>query len=161
MAAAQAGSRGFPAAESTADTPARTLILGGKHIGMQCSGNTVQAVPLQSSKDRPDRLSCRSYLMALTEGRSTEDEARVKAAWERQARIETDAVKEAIRRWKDEMASMRRAGAVDRHPTAISMMLKWFEPLSESIAAEQQQASSQSYSCRSLQHCYDRACCAT
>ncbi len=80
--------------------------------------------------------------MALTEGRSTEDEARVKAAWERQARIETEAVQEAIRRWKEEMGSMRRAGAVDRHPTAISLMLKWLEPLTESIAAEQQQASS-------------------
>ncbi len=40
---------------------------------------------------------------------------------------------------------MRRAGAVDRHPTAISMMLRWFEPLSEAIAAEQQQASSASF----------------
>ena len=83
--------------------------------------------------------------MALSEGRSTEDEARVKVAWERQARIETEAVQEAIRRWKDELARMRRAGAVDRHPTAINMMLRWFEPLSESIAAEQQQASSASF----------------
>ena len=83
--------------------------------------------------------------MALTEGRSTEDEARVKAAWERQARIETEAVQEAIRRWKEELASMRRAGAVDRHPTALNMMLKWFEPLSEAIAAEQQQAGSLSF----------------
>lgn len=94
-----------------------------------------------------DQFSRCSYLMALTEGRSTEDEARVKAAWERQARIETEAVEEAIRRWKEEMGSMRRAGAVDRHPTAISMMLKWFEPLTEAIAAEQQQASSLSCVC--------------
>lgn len=83
-----------------------------------------------------------SYLLALTEGRSSEEEAQVVAAWKRQADIETKAVEKAVQKWREGLETMRRAGAVERMPPANKMMLQWFEPLRDSIAAEQQRVSS-------------------
>ena len=55
--------------------------------------------------------------------------------------LETKAVDDAVQKWKNKLAAMRESGIVDRHPTATRMMLQWYEPLRDAIAAEQHQAS--------------------
>lgn len=100
---------------------------------------------------------CCSYLLALTEGRSTEDEARVLSAWRRQVDLETKALEEAVQKYKDELGSMRRTGTVERHPTANRLITQWFEPLRDAIAAEQHQASSRH--CGEKLYAYTAALC--
>ena len=78
-----------------------------------------------------------SYLLALTEGRSSEEEQEVLRAWRRQAHNETEALDEAVKKWREEVGAMRERGAVDRMPLAKRMMLQWFEPLRDAIAREQ------------------------
>ncbi len=55
--------------------------------------------------------------------------------------LETKAVDDAVLKWKSRLAAMRESGVVDRHPTATRMILQWYEPLRDAIAAEQHQAS--------------------
>ena len=78
-----------------------------------------------------------SYLLALTEGRSSEEEQEVLKAWRRQAYNETRALDEAVEKWREEVAGLRERGAIGRMPLAKRMMLQWFEPLRDAIAREQ------------------------
>ena len=78
-----------------------------------------------------------SYLLALTEGRSSEEEQEVLKAWRRQAHNETRALDEAVEKWREEVAGLRERGAIGRMPLAKRMMLQWFEPLRDAIAREQ------------------------
>ena len=78
-----------------------------------------------------------SYLLALTEGRSSEEEQEVLKAWRRQAHNETRALDNAVQKWRREVAALLERRTIERMPLAKRVMLQWFEPLRNAIAREQ------------------------
>ncbi|BDA47730.1 probable DNA-directed RNA polymerase 2, chloroplastic/mitochondrial [Coccomyxa sp. Obi] len=76
-------------------------------------------------------------LIKVMQGTSKEGGADMLRAWERQIDNETQALEEAVERYKKGVEDMKKRGEYAELTPARRMILQWFEPLRDAIAREQ------------------------